>query len=82
MNSLFMVIMQLHTYADATQYTQSIFSFRTGKTQMSQIRLSEIINNPVLLRPQCSRKVRYSSFIAQDFFHFSSFINNWDNLNL
>ena len=50
MNSLFMVIMQLHTYADATQYTQSIFSFRTGKTQMSQIRLSEIINNPVLLR--------------------------------
>ena len=32
--------------------------------------------------PHCSRIVRYSSFIAQDFFHFSSFINNWDNLNL
>ena len=54
MNSLFMVIMQLHTYADATQYTQSIFSFKLltelEKTQMSQICMSEIINNPVLAR--------------------------------
>ena len=30
----------------------------------------------------CSRMDRYSSFIAQDFFHFSSLINNGDNLNM
>ena len=35
-----------------------------------------------LLNPHCSRITRYPSFISQDFFHFSSFINNGDNLNM
>ena len=30
----------------------------------------------------CSRITRYPSFISQDFFHFSSFIHNGDNLNM
>ena len=30
----------------------------------------------------CSRITRYPSFISQDFFHFSSFIHNVDNLNM
>ena len=30
----------------------------------------------------CSRITRYHSFISQDFFHFSSFIHNGDNLNM
>ena len=30
----------------------------------------------------CSRVTRYPSFIAQDFFHFSTLIHNGDNLNM
>ena len=30
----------------------------------------------------CSRITRYPSFISQDFFHFSSFIHDGDNLNM
>ena len=30
----------------------------------------------------CSRITRYPSFIAQDFFHFSTLIHNGDNLNM
>ena len=32
--------------------------------------------------PHCSRIARYPSFFSQDFFHFSSYIHNGDNLNM
>ena len=39
--------------------------------------------HPFNLYPShCSRITCYRSFISQDFFHFSSFIHNRDNLNL
>ena len=31
---------------------------------------------------QCSRINRYPNIIGQDFFHFSSFIHNGDNINM
>ena len=36
----------------------------------------------VCYKTHCSRITRYVSFISQDFFHFSTFTHNGDNLNL
>ena len=46
-------------------------SIKSPKSQNTKMYLS-----------QCSRINHYPNFIAQDFFHFSSFIHNGDNLNM
>ena len=43
---------------------------------------SVMIAGEFMHNSHCSRITSYHSFISQDFFHFSTFINDGDNLNM
>ena len=50
--------------------------------KMSVIKESSFSLSSIICITQCSRIDRNPSFIPQDFFHFSKFIDNGDNLNM
>ena len=72
---------------------RDVYNFGWGhKWMMTKIEDLKVCQNLVICKnsvqciatsnSHCSRIPRYPSFICQDFFHFSSFIHNGDNLNM